>query len=179
MPYVSAGTIGDRGDRGWVRCPDEVMGRVSLDFTVNGQRVTDEVEPGLSLVTFLREHLGLIGTRQGCGKGDCGACTVLLDGEPVLSCIMFAFQANGSAVTTIEGLSEGERLDIVQRCFVEKGAIQCGFCSPAMILVGRALLDRNPKPSRAAIRRAISGVLCRCTGYTKIVDAIQDASQRQ
>jgi carbon-monoxide dehydrogenase small subunit len=151
------------------------MATIGIEVSVNGEPVSRDVEPGLSLLGFLREGLGLTGTREGCGHGDCGSCTVLVDGEPMLACIMFAFQANGKHVTTIEGLSKGE-LDVIQRCFVEKGAIQCGFCSPAMILVGKALLDKNPKPSRGQIREAISGVLCRCTGYKKIVDAIQEAS---
>jgi aerobic-type carbon monoxide dehydrogenase small subunit (CoxS/CutS family) len=149
-----------------------------IDLSVNGKAVSREVRPGLSLLRFLREELNLAGTREGCGHGDCGSCTVLVDGKPVLSCIMYAFQADGRSVTTIEGLSEGD-LDIVQECFIEEGAIQCGFCTPAMILVGKALLDRNPSPSRDEIREAISGVLCRCTGYRKVVDAIQEASLRQ
>jgi carbon-monoxide dehydrogenase small subunit len=147
-----------------------------LAVKVNGKDVAAEVDVGWSLLRFLREELGLLGTREGCGRGDCGNCTVLLDGKPVLSCIMFAFQADGRSVTTIEGVSEGDRLDVVQRCFIEKGAIQCGFCTPAMILVARSLLAENPEPSRYEIRRAISGVLCRCTGYKKIVDAIEEAS---
>ncbi|MFH1219960.1 MAG: (2Fe-2S)-binding protein [Candidatus Eisenbacteria bacterium] len=152
------------------------MSRVMLAVKVNGKDVAAEVDVGWSLLRFLREELGLLGTREGCGRGDCGNCTVLLGGKPVLSCIMFAFQADGRSVTTIEGVSEGDRLDVVQRCFIEKGAIQCGFCTPAMILVARSLLAENPEPSRYEIRRAISGVLCRCTGYKKIVDAIEEAS---
>jgi len=152
------------------------MSRVMLAVKVNGKDVAAEVDVGWSLLRFLREELGLLGTREGCGRGDCGNCTVLLDGKPVLSCIMFAFQADGRSVTTIEDVSEGDRLDVVQRCFIEKGAIQCGFCTPAMILVARSLLAENPEPSRYEIRRAISGVLCRCTGYKKIVDAIEEAS---
>ena len=149
-----------------------------IDLRVNGKRISRQVQPQLSLLRFIREELGLKGTREGCGHGDCGSCTVLVDGKPMLSCIMYAFQADGRNVTTIEGLSDGE-LDLVQECFIEKGAIQCGFCTPAMILVGKALLDRNPGPSRDEIREAISGVLCRCTGYKKIVDAIEEASFRR
>jgi carbon-monoxide dehydrogenase small subunit len=151
------------------------MSSIRIELTVNGEQVSREVDPALSLLNFLREELGLKGTREGCGHGDCGSCTVLVDGKPMLSCIMFAFQAGGKGVTTIEGLSDGEP-DVIQKCFVEKGAIQCGFCSPAMILVGKALLETNPHPSRDQIREAISGVLCRCTGYRKIVDAIQEAA---
>jgi len=152
---------------------------MEITLTVNGRQVTARVDPGLSLLAFLREHLGLLGTREGCGKGDCGNCTVLLDGRPALSCILFAFQASGHSVTTIEGISDGDRLAVIQECFIEKGAIQCGFCTPAMILSGKALLDENPRPSREEIRKAISGVLCRCTGYEKIVDAIEETSLRQ
>jgi carbon-monoxide dehydrogenase small subunit len=151
------------------------MSSIRIELTVNGEQVSREVDPALSLLNFLREELGLKGTREGCGHGDCGSCTVLVDGKPMLSCIMFAFQAGGKSVTTIEGLSDGEP-DVIQKCFVEKGAIQCGFCSPAMILVGKALLDTNSHPTRDQIREAISGVLCRCTGYRKIVDAIQEAA---
>ena len=153
------------------------MVRIDLNLEVNGKPVRVTVRPDRSLLALLREDLGLLGTHEGCGKGDCGSCTVLLDGKPVLSCIMLAFQADGRRVTTIEGVGEGEQLDIVQRCFVEKGAIQCGFCSPAMILVARALLAEEPHPTRDRIREAISGVLCRCTGYKKIVDAIEAASK--
>jgi carbon-monoxide dehydrogenase small subunit len=155
------------------------MSRIAIKLIVNDERVAGEVDGDMSLLTFLRDHLCLIGTREGCGKGDCGTCTVLVDGKPVLSCIMFAFQADGRSVTTIEGISNKESLSIVQECFVEKGAIQCGFCTPAMILVGKALLEENPKPSREEIREAISGVLCRCTGYKRVVDAIEEASLRQ
>ena len=154
------------------------MEAMRSELSVNGRRVSREVDPAQSLLRFLREEMGLTGTREGCGHGDCGSCTVLLDGKPVLSCIMYAFQAEGRSVTTIEGLADGE-LDVIQECFVEKGAIQCGFCTPAMILVGKALLDENPRPSRDEIREAISGVLCRCTGYKKVVDAIQEASIKQ
>jgi aerobic-type carbon monoxide dehydrogenase small subunit (CoxS/CutS family) len=158
---------------------DAKIRQVAIELTVNGEEVKATVEPGLSLLAFLREKLGLTGTREGCGKGDCGNCTVLIDGQPALSCILFAFQAAGRSVTTIEGVSEKEKLAVIQECFIDKGAIQCGFCTPAMILSGKALLDRNPRPTREEIREAISGVLCRCTGYKKIVDAIEEASSRQ
>jgi aerobic-type carbon monoxide dehydrogenase small subunit (CoxS/CutS family) len=151
------------------------MEKVDIELSVNGVPVRSSVDPTLSLLRFLREEMGLKGTREGCGHGDCGSCTVLVDGRPALSCIMFAFQADGRRITTIEGLS-GQELDTIQACFVAKGAIQCGFCSPAMILVGKALLETNPQPSRDEIRQAISGVLCRCTGYKKIVDAIEEAA---
>ncbi|MFH1313027.1 MAG: (2Fe-2S)-binding protein [Candidatus Eisenbacteria bacterium] len=155
------------------------MSKVKISLRVNDKPVDAEIEPGMNMLSFLREHMGLLGTRQGCGKGDCGSCTVLLDGKPALSCIMFAFQADGKSITTIEGLSGGEKLDIVQQCFIEKGAIQCGFCTPAMILVAKALLSEIRHPSRDEIRQAISGVLCRCTGYKKVVDAVEEASIRK
>jgi carbon-monoxide dehydrogenase small subunit len=155
------------------------MSVVSISLRVNDRQVEARVESGMNLLTFLRTHLGLLGTREGCGKGDCGSCTVLVDGKPELSCIMFAFQADGRSITTIEGISDGERLDIVQECFVEKGAIQCGFCTPAMILVAKSLLDEARHPTRDEIRQAISGVLCRCTGYKKVVDAVEEASIRK
>jgi carbon-monoxide dehydrogenase small subunit len=155
------------------------MNKIRISLTVNGREVSAEIESRLSLLTFLRDHLALKGTREGCGHGDCGSCTVLLDGKPALSCIMFAFQAAGRSVTTIEGISKGEKLDIVQQCFIDKGGIQCGFCTPAMVLVAKALLEEKAHPTRNEIREAISGVLCRCTGYRKIVDAIEEASARR
>ncbi|MCA1960513.1 MAG: (2Fe-2S)-binding protein [Desulfomonile sp.] len=144
-----------------------------IQLTVNGERAEVAVEPNRTLLQVLREDLGLTGTKHGCGLGDCGACTVILDGRPVNSCLVLAVQANGSDVLTIEGLAENGKLHPLQRAFVEKGAIQCGFCSPGMILSAKALLDENPKPTEKEIRMAISGNLCRCTGYQKIVEAIQ------
>ncbi len=155
------------------------MDKIRIRVEVNGKPLSAEIEPHVTLLEFIRVHLGLTGTKEGCGRGDCGACTVLVDGEPVLSCIKMAFQVDGCSITTIEGIGENERLDILQRCFVDHGAIQCGFCTPAMILVAKALLRRQPNPSRDMIRRAISGVLCRCTGYRKIVDAIETAAGEQ
>lgn len=155
------------------------MSKIRINLRVNGKPVEADVEARTNMLTFIREHEGLLGTREGCGKGDCGSCTVLVDGEPALSCIMFAFQADGRSITTIEGIPDGERLDIVQQCFIEKGAIQCGFCTPAMILVAKSLLDEVRHPTRDEIRHAISGVLCRCTGYKKVVDAVEEASIRK
>ncbi len=152
------------------------MNKVKIEIKVNGENIEAEVPPMLSLLRFLREELGLTGTRRGCGKGDCGSCTVLVDDKPVLSCITFAFQADGKSITTIEGIAKGDRLSRIQELFVQRGAIQCGFCTPAMILIGESFLRDNPNPTRDEIREAISGVLCRCTGYKKIVDAIEEAS---
>lgn len=148
-----------------------------IQMTVNGELVESAVESNQTLVQFLREELGLTGTKHGCGLGDCGACTVILDGRPVNSCLVLAVQAHGREVLTIEGLAENGNLHPIQRAFVDKGAIQCGFCTPGMILSAKALLDENPKPSEHEIRTAISGNLCRCTGYQKIVEAVQEAAR--
>jgi carbon-monoxide dehydrogenase small subunit len=144
-----------------------------IDVTVNGERVVLSVEVGRTLLQVLREDLGLTGTKEGCGTGECGACTVLLDNEPVRSCLMLAVDANGREVTTIEGLSRDGQPHRVQQAFVDVGAVQCGFCTPGMVLVAKALLDRTPCPTEAEIREAISGNLCRCTGYAKIIKAVQ------
>jgi len=148
-----------------------------ITMTVNGEPVEAAVEPNRTLVQFLREDLGLTGTKHGCGLGDCGACTVILDGKPVNSCLVLAVQANGREVLTIEGLAENGELHPIQQAFVNNGAVQCGFCTPGMILSAKALLDENPKPTETEIRTAISGNLCRCTGYQKIVEAVEEASK--
>lgn len=148
-----------------------------IQLTVNGEPVEAAVEPNRTLVQFLREDLGLTGTKHGCGLGDCGACTVIMDGKPVNSCLVLAVQAKGREVLTIEGLAENGVLHPVQQAFVDKGAIQCGFCTPGMILSAKALLDENPKATEQDIRTAISGNLCRCTGYQKIVEAVQEAAK--
>jgi len=148
-----------------------------IQLTVNGQSVDAAVEPNRTLLQFLREDLGLTGTKHGCGLGDCGACTVILDGQAVNSCLVLAIHANGREVLTIEGLAENGKLHPIQQAFVDKGSIQCGFCTPGMILSAKALLDANPKPTEQEIRMAISGNLCRCTGYQKIVEAIGEAAK--
>jgi carbon-monoxide dehydrogenase small subunit len=148
-----------------------------IELTVNNEPVEAAVDPNRTLVQFLREDLGLTGTKHGCGLGDCGACTVILDGRPVNSCLVLAVQAHGREVLTIEGLAENGKLHPIQRAFVDKGAVQCGFCTPGMILSAKALLDENPRPTEHEIRTAISGNLCRCTGYQKIVEAIEEASK--
>ena len=147
-----------------------------ITLTVNGQEREADVPSATMLVELLREHLGLVGTKVGCGHGECGACTVLLDGEPVNSCLVFAAQCDGREVTTSEGLRRNGALDRIQNAFVDAGAVQCGFCTPGMIMSAAALLASNPAPSRDEIEEAISGNLCRCTGYVKIVDAVQLAS---
>ncbi len=152
------------------------MAKVKLSFKLNGESVSVPVEPNTLLVDLLRENLGLTGTKAGCREGECGACTVLLDGRPVNSCLMPALKAEGREVTTIEGLKGVDGgLHPIQEAFVEAGASQCGFCTPGMIMNAKALLDANPAPSEAEIRQAISGVLCRCTGYRKIVQAVKQA----
>ncbi len=148
-----------------------------IQLTVNGESVEAAVEPNRTLVQVLREDLGLTGTKHGCGLGDCGACTVILNGKPVNSCLVLAVQAAGCEVLTIEGLADNGELHPIQQAFVDNGAIQCGFCTPGMILSAKALLDANPRPTEPEIRTAISGNLCRCTGYQKIVLAIQEAAK--
>lgn len=144
-----------------------------ITLTVNGAKYEVAIEPRQSLLQVLREELHLTGTKEGCSEGECGACTVLLDGQTVDSCLIFALEANGREVVTIEGLATGDALHPLQHAFAEYGGVQCGFCTPGMILAAKALLDSNPHPTEADIRRGISGNLCRCTGYVKIVDAIK------
>lgn len=153
------------------------MERVSINLEVNGVSHRMEVNSSALLLDVLREGLGLKGTKRGCDQGQCGACTVLLDGRPVLSCILLAVQADGKKITTIEGLAPEGKLHPLQEAFVQEGAVQCGFCTAGMILSAKALLDKNVSPSEEEIRSAISGNLCRCTGYVKIVAAVQKAAQ--
>jgi aerobic carbon-monoxide dehydrogenase small subunit len=148
---------------------------MQITFTINGAEETIDIEPRLLLVHAIRERLGLTGTHIGCDTSSCGACTVLLDGQPVKSCTMFGVQADGREVTTVEGMQGADGLHPIQTAFKEHHGLQCGFCTPAMMLVGAALLEQNPNPSDEDVRWAISGNLCRCTGYTNIVKAIQAA----
>lgn len=146
-------------------------------FNLNGESVQVEIEPHLTLLQLLRDRLGLTGTKEGCGMGECGACTVLLDGKAVNSCILPVMEVDGKSVTTIEGLTDAQgNLHPIQKAFIEYGAIQCGFCTPGMVLSAKALLDENPKPTEEEIRGGIAGNLCRCTGYLQIVQAIKAAS---
>jgi aerobic-type carbon monoxide dehydrogenase small subunit (CoxS/CutS family) len=149
-----------------------------LTMTVNGQPVTLDVEAGELLVDVLRDRLGLTGTKIGCSEGECGACTIIMDGQAVLSCLLPALRAQGAHITTIEGLGDGEALHPLQQAFVDHGAVQCGYCIPGFVLSAKALLDRNPHPSRDEIKEAIAGNLCRCTGYVKIIEAIEDIAAR-
>ena len=146
-------------------------------LTVNGEAHELEVEPRETLVDVIREKIGLTGTKKGCDTGDCGACTVLLNGKPVSSCMLLAVDADGGEITTIEGLTGPGGLHPLQQAFVNNHAIQCGFCTPGMILSAKALLDENPNPSEEDIRRGMAGNLCRCTGYVNIVKAVQEAAK--
>ncbi len=149
------------------------MTSVEIKCIVNGNEVSAVIDSGMSLLHFLRETLGLTGTKEGCGEGSCGACTVLVDGLNVDSCLYPAIQAEGKSIITIEGVEKDGELSEIQQSFLDHGAVQCGFCTPGMILSAQALLSANPHPTEPEIRRAMSGNLCRCTGYQKIVEAIQ------
>ena len=152
------------------------MGKEIANFIVNGKPYEVIIEPHMLLVDVLREKIGLMGTKYACGTGDCGACTVLIDGKPVFSCLTLAVTVKEKSILTIEGLAEGTNLHPIQQAFVDNGAVQCGFCTPGMILSAKALLDENPKPTRDEIKSALAGNLCRCTGYVKIVDAVSAAA---
>jgi aerobic-type carbon monoxide dehydrogenase small subunit (CoxS/CutS family) len=153
------------------------MSKEKIQMEVNGKIVTVEVEPSDLLVDVLRENLGLTGTKAGCRAGECGACSVILNGKVVTSCLIPALKADGGKITTIEGLEKDGELHPLQKAFVEMGAIQCGFCTPGMLLSAKNLLDQNPHPTLEEVKTAISGVLCRCTGYQKIIHAIQAAGE--
>jgi carbon-monoxide dehydrogenase small subunit len=148
------------------------MGRVDVRFRVNGEAYELSVEPHRTLLEVVRDDLRLTGAKEGCGTGDCGACTLIVDGRLVTSCLMLAPEADGSEILTIEGLARDGQLHPVQQAFIDHGAVQCGFCIPGVILAAKVLLDGNPHPTEAEIRMAIAGNLCRCTGYAKIVEAI-------
>ena len=153
--------------------------KVKVHLKVNGLAYQTEVEPRRTLLELIREDLELMGTKEGCGLGECGTCTVLVDGKPIKSCITLAVQANGREVTTIEGLEKSDgTLHPLQQAFIDQGAIQCGFCTPGMILSAKALLDENPRPTELEVRQAIAGNLCRCTGYQKIVEAILSVASK-
>lgn len=149
---------------------------MKVELTVNGDPYRREIEPDATLLSLLRDSIGLTGTKWGCMTGDCGACTVLVDGEPVVSCLQLARQVDGAEVTTVEGLEEHGELGDLQASFVRNGAAQCGFCTPGMLMSSEALLRRNDDPTEAEVREALSGNLCRCTGYNKIVDAVLETA---
>lgn len=148
-----------------------------IELTVNGVSHELLVEPKRTLLEVLREDLSLTGTKEGCGLGDCGACTVLVDGKPISSCLTLAVEAQGKDILTVEGLGHNGQLHPIQQAFIDYGALQCGFCTPGFILAAKALLDENPNPTEQEVRQAITGHLCRCTGYTKIVEAILAAGK--
>lgn len=152
---------------------------MKLRFQLNGEQVELETPPDRRVVDLLREDLGLIGVKEACGEGECGACTVLIDGRAKLSCLMLAAQLEGKSLTTIEGLTPKQGMHPIQEAFVEHGGVQCGFCTPGMVLATVDLLDENPDPDREQIRQGLAGNLCRCTGYQKIVDSVQAAAKRQ
>ncbi len=155
------------------------MEKELLKLIVNGEPYEALVQPNSTLLDVLREQLKLTGTKRGCDAGDCGACTVIMDGRPVNACLVLALKAQGRQITTIEGLSDGPaKLHPIQQAFVEHGAIQCGFCTPGMIISAKALLDRNPKPAKEEIKSGIAGNLCRCTGYVKIIEAIESVAEK-
>ena len=148
-----------------------------IQLKVNGQNFEVDVEPTARLLDVLRD-LGFVGVKEGCGTGECGACTVLLNGKSVLSCLLFAVQADGKEITTVEGLAHGNKLHPVQEAFIEHGAVQCGYCIPGFIMSSVYLLNNNPKPTREEIREELSGNLCRCTGYVKIIEAVEAAAKK-
>lgn len=152
------------------------MAKKSITFTVNGKEVSVDAAPGEMLVDVLREKLGLTGTKVGCREGECGACSIILNGKLVTPCLLPVMKADCGTILTIEGLERNGEMHRIQKKFIEDGAIQCGFCTPAMALAGKALLDENPHPTREEIQLAISGILCRCTGYQKIITAIDSAA---
>jgi len=147
-------------------------------FKVNGKNITVEASDTTTLLEVLRDHLGLTGTKEGCGKGECGACTVLLNGKAVNSCIIFVPQVEGQEVITIEGLNADPESKHIQEAFIDEGAVQCGFCTPGMVVSSKALLIKKKNPSKEDIREGLSGNLCRCTGYTKIINAVEEAARR-
>jgi carbon-monoxide dehydrogenase small subunit len=150
----------------------------NVQITLNGQKLSLEVPNHRLLLDLLRDDIGLTGTKEGCGTGDCGACTVLLNGKPVNSCLVFAGELSGAEIVTIEGLKIGPELDPIQKAFVQDGGAQCGYCTPGMLIMSKALLEENPHPTEEEIRFALSGNLCRCTGYAKIIEAVQDAAAK-
>jgi aerobic carbon-monoxide dehydrogenase small subunit len=154
------------------------MEKKSLRFKLNGEFVEVLVSPDQMLIDVIRNDMDLTGTKKGCGKGECGACTVIMNGESVASCVVPAMQAMDAEIETIEGVGTSDNLHPIQEAFIDNGAIQCGFCTPGMVMSAKALLDRNPSPTKSEIKEAIAGNICRCTGYVKIENAILDAAQR-
>ena len=152
-------------------------GKQLVELIVNDEFYELAVEPQETLLEVLRDHLGLTGTKEGCGTGECGTCTVLMEGEPILSCLTLAMDCRQKKIQTIEGLDRGEGLTVVQDAFLQQGAVQCGFCTPGMVIATTALLEENPHPSQEEIKKGLEGHLCRCTGYNKIFEAVEQAAR--
>ena len=150
---------------------------MEIKFTINGEERTEQAKPNQRLLDLIRKDLGLVAAKEGCGKGECGACTVIMNGEPVTSCLVLAAQADEAEILTVEGLAEGDNLHPLQEAFIEAGAVQCGFCIPGCIMTAYCLLKENSSPTRQEIRTALAGNICRCTGYQKIIDAVQLAAK--
>ena len=155
------------------------MKEIDIELSVNGKKYQLKVEPRRTLVEVLRENLGLMGTKKSCNEGECGACTLIMDGKAVTSCLVLALDAQGKEIITIEGLSNGETLHPIQESFLKHGGVQCGFCTSGMIMSAKALLDKNPSPTTDEARRAISGNLCRCTGYQHIINSIMAVGEEK
>ncbi len=155
------------------------MGNHRITLSINGEWEQVDVRSNLTLLQLLRDRLALTGTKNGCTSGECGACTVMLNGEPVNSCLVLAVECDGAAILTVEGLAHDHSLDPIQQAFLDHGGVQCGFCTPGILISARALLNRNPHPSEAEIREALVGNLCRCTGYLRIIEAVKDAAIEQ
>jgi len=153
--------------------------KVALSLTVNGRHVVRDVDPNMTLLHFLRDNLKLIGTKEACGEGECGACTIIMNGKAVTSCIILAVEAQGAQITTVEGLAKDGKLSILQEEFISQDALQCGFCTPGFLMSTRALLDNNPNPTDEEIIEALSGNLCRCTGYIPILKAVKRTIERE
>ena len=158
---------------------DSQLPRLPLDLVVNGEKVQELIDPTMTLLDFLRERLKLFGAKLGCGEGECGACTVIMNNRTVNSCLVLAIEAQGSEILTVEGLSKDGELSILQQEFIKHDALQCGFCTPGFLMSARSLLDRNPNPTAEEVKEGIAGNFCRCTGYQVIVDAILSAAKRE
>ncbi|MBS3906860.1 MAG: (2Fe-2S)-binding protein [Syntrophaceae bacterium] len=155
------------------------IAEIMIRFKLNGKSIVVDAPPHWTLLKLLREKMGLTGTKEGCGIGECGACTVLVDGNPLHSCLLLASKVEGKSVQTVEGLGSRDSLHPLQKSFVDHGAVQCGFCTPGILMSAKALLDGNPHPSKEEVKEAISGHLCRCTGYQQIIEAIEDTGKKR
>lgn len=153
------------------------MGFHRINLAVNGRQEQVDISANMTLLDMLRDELVLTGTKNGCAAGECGACTVLMNGEPVNSCLVLAVECDGAEIVTVEGLSRDAQLDPIQKAIIDAGGVQCGFCTPGILIASRALIDRNPKPSEADIQASLVGNLCRCTGYMRIIEAVQEAAR--